>query len=104
VDLPDHAPRVSQRVADLQVAVKAGQLADPRLFLVDNDAVFFSDLPHALQHGQKKFFAVADDVRVVGISAEELAAHHDRDVVVYPVRMNDPDVLRDLVADVNAFL
>ncbi len=102
MDLPDHAPRVSQRVADLQVAVKAGQFADPRLFLVDNDAVFFSDLLHALQHGQKKIFAVADDVRVVGISAKKFAAHHDRDVVVYPVWMNDPDALRDLVPYVHA--
>lgn len=50
----------------------------------------------------QKFFTVADHVRVIRVSSEKPAAHHDRDIVIDPIRMDDADILRYLVPDVDA--
>ena len=82
--------------------VEARQLADPRFLFVDDDAICLRYLLYAIQDVLQKFFTVADHVRVIRVSSEKPAAHHSRDIVVNPIRMDDADVLGYLVPDVDA--
>lgn len=82
--------------------VEAGQLADPRFLFVYDDAIRIRYLLYAIQDVLQKLFTVADHVRVIRVSSEKPAAHHDRDIVVDPIWMDDADVLGYLVPDVDA--
>ena len=82
--------------------VEAGQLADPCFLFVDDDAICLRYLLYAIQDVLQKFFTVADHVRVIRVSSEKPAAHHGRDIVVNPIRMDDADVPGYLVPDVDA--
>ena len=43
-------------------------------------------------------------MRIIRISSEELTALHDPDKIIYYVRYQDADILRNLVSDVDALL
>ena len=102
VDLPDRSPGVCQGVADLEMAEGLRELADPRLPLVDDQAVVFGDRPDAIQQCSQEGLVRMEGVEVVRVAAVVLHAHDDLGVVVDPVRVDDADVLARLVPDVDA--
>lgn len=57
--------------------VEAGQLADPCFLFVYDDAIYLRYLLYTIQDVLQKFFTVADHVRVIRVSSEKPAAHHD---------------------------
>ena len=79
-----------------------GELHDPGLLFVDDQAIRCSLLPEAFQHIQQELLGVCDDVEVVGVAAIVADAPDDLGVVVHPVGVDDADVLGRLRAYVHA--
>ena len=102
VDFPDDLATVRQPVLDFEDPERLVDRTDARLLFVDDQVVFFGNFPEAFQKFLQKCPARMNCMNVIGISTVSFHALDDLGIVVEPVWVNDPDVLRRLGADVTA--
>ena len=99
---PDDFSGVCQPVLDLQDPERLRDAADARLLFIDDQSVFLGNAPETIQELLQEVSALMNSMKIVGVTAVTLHTFDYLRIVVYPVWVNDPDVLRRLGADVHA--
>jgi hypothetical protein len=102
IDFPDDLAAVRQPVLDFKDPKWLVDRTDARLLFIDDQVVFFGNFPEAFQKFLQECSARMNCVKVVGVSTVSLHALDNLGIVVKPIRIDDPDVLRRLGADVAA--